>query len=490
MLTSEPIPTAILMVIFGILLASCVLLKRSLDRLGIPAVLLFLVLGMLSGSEGLIGIPFDDYHLAFRLGSIALVLILFDGGLNTSTRAVKKAASPACVLATIGVVLTAGLTALFARLLGLSWPVSLLLGAVVSSTDAATVFAVLRGSSIHLKERIGSTLEVESGLNDPMAVILTFTITEALMAGRVDPIHLAWSIPLQFVIGIGVGFGLGYGSRWLLNRVQVTTAGLYPILTVAIAFLCFGVATFLQGSGFMAVYIAAIIIGNGPLPARSGLARVHDAVAWLCQIGMFLMLGLLVVPSELIKIAGVGFGMAFLLTVFARPLAVILCMTPFRRPWRETIYLGWVGLRGAVPIILASYPVLAGVQGGDRVFNIVFFIVVFNSIIPGSTIRTLTRRWGFETEQKPTPAAVLEINSSRVLNGQLLSFFIDPAVAVCGATFSQVHFPPGASAVLLIRGDTIMACRGGTRMQAGDHVYVFCQDEDRPFIELLFGQPQ
>lgn len=486
----EPIPTAFLLAAFGALMAVSVLLKRWADRLGVPVVLIFLLLGMVAGSESIGGIHFEDYGLAFRLGTVALILILFDGGLNTSLATVRKAVAPAAVLATLGVVLTAGLTAVAARLFGMPWPIALLLGAVVSSTDAATVFAVLRGSQLTLKPRLNATLELESGLNDPMAVILTIALTQAFAGGPFSGWTLVWGVPLQLAVGLAAGLGFGYGARWVLNRVHLSTIGLYPILTLAVAFAAFGCATLLQGSGFLAVYIAAMVLGNGPLPSRSGLARVHDALAWLSQIGMFLMLGLLVFPSALLPVAGLGLAIAFFLALVARPLAVALCLLPFRMPSREVLYVGWVGLRGAVPIVLATFPVLYKVSGADEVFNLVFFIVVVNALIPGSTVRWLTRRWDLMAEERPSPPAVLEINSTRQLEGELASYFIDPSLAVCGVRLAQIKFPPGASAVLVVRDGALVACRGETELLPGDHVYVFMHHEDRPYIQLLFGRPQ
>lgn len=489
---AEPMPTAFLLAVFGVLMVASVLLKRSLDRLGIPVVLLFLVLGMLAGSEGLGRIPFDDHALAFRLGTVALVLILFDGGFSTSLRAARRVAAPASVLATLGVALTAGLTALGARLLGLGWAEALLLGAVVSSTDAATVFAVLRGSRLALKPRLGATLELESGLNDPMAVILTVSITTMLSAGagRVTVWTLLWSVPLQLAVGVGVGLAVGFGLRGLLARLRLSTAGLYPVVTLAGAFIAFGGATILQGSGFLAVYLAAMIAGNAPLPYKAGVARVHDALAWLSQIGMFLMLGLLVFPSRLPAAAAAGLAVAVLLAFAARPAAVWLSLLPFRFPPREVAYLGWVGLRGAVPIVLATFPVMSGVPGAERVFDIVFFIVVVNALLPGATVRWLTRRWRLDTAERPAPDAVLEINSAQPLGGELVSFFIEESVAVCGAALSEIEFPEGARAVLLYRDGVLQACAGDTRLRARDHVYVFCRREHRPIIELFFGHPQ
>ncbi|MBL0921944.1 MAG: potassium/proton antiporter [Phycisphaerales bacterium] len=482
--------TALLLGAFGALLLASVLLSRGLDRAGVPVALLFLILGMLAGSEGLLRIPFDNFQFAFRVGTLALILILFDGGLNTSLGAVRKAAWPASVLATAGVALTAGLVALAARMVGLPWAPALLLGAVVSSTDAATVFAVLRGSGLRLKKRLGATLELESGVNDPMAVILTVALTESILGGGGLHWSLAYLVPLQLLIGGVVGAIIGHVAREFLIRVKLSTGGLYPVITLAVAFIAFGGATVVQGSGFLAVYAAALVIGNGAIPYRSALRRIHDAIAWLCQIGMFLMLGMLVFPSQLLPVALPGLALGLFLAFVARPAAVALCLLPFRFPPRETLYLGWVGLRGAVPIILATFPVLSQVPDAHRIFNLVFFMVVVNAVVPGSTVRWVTRQLRLDIPESPTPSAVLEVASTRLLKGELMSFYIDPSLAVCDAALSQVVFPEGAGAALVVRGDELLAARGSTVLRQGDHVYIFCRPEDRPFIELLFGRPQ
>lgn len=488
--TTEFGSTALLLAIFGVLLLSCALLGRPVERFGIPLVFVFLVLGMLAGSEGIGGIAFDDYQFAFRLGTAALILILLDGGLNTSLTAVRRSFLPAAVLATVGVAATAGLVAGFSWLLGLSWAEAVLLGAVVSSTDAAAVFAVLRGGALRLQTRVGSTIELESGLNDPMAVILTVTATLFFLGQAPAPLRLAMDIPLQLLIGTVTGLAVGYGARWVLRGVRLSTAGLYPVLTLGLGLLAFGIATLGQGSGFLAVFAAAVVLGNGPLPYRSGLSRIHDALGWLSQVAMFLMLGLLVFPSQLWPVAQEGFLIALFLSFVARPLAVALCLAPFRFPVHEVVYVGWVGLRGAVPIILATFPVLSGVPGAMKVFNIVFFVVVMSALLPGATIRWVTRRFGLEAAQTPVPPAVLEINSTRVLSGDLISFFITEPLAVCNAALSEIAFPPESAAVLVIREGELVAARGTTVLRPGDHVYVFCRHEDRPFIELLFGRPQ
>jgi len=482
--------TALLLATFGVLLLICALLGRTVERLGLPIVFVFLILGILAGSESIGGIEFDDYQFAFRLGTIALILILLDGGLNTSLQTVRRSLAPAAILATIGVILTAALVALFARALGLTWPQAVLLGAVVSSTDAATVFAVLRGSRLQLTARVGTTIELESGFNDPMAVILTLTAIEWISSQDIPTWRLAFDIPVQLGLGLTVGLAAGYAASLLLTRVRLSTAGLYPILTLGLALIAYGVATILQGSGFLAVFVAAIVVGNAQIPYRSGLARIHDALAWLSQIAMFLMLGLLVYPSQLLPLAGVGVLIATFLAFVARPLAVLICLLPFRIPPREVAYIGWVGLRGAVPIILATIPVMSNVAGGAEVFNLVFFVVVLSAVLPGATIRWATRRLGLETPESPQPLAALEINSTRLLSGDLLAFHVSPALAVCDARLSQIPFPPASAAVLVVRGEELIAARGNTTLHAGDHVYVFCRPDDKPFIELLFGRPQ
>jgi cell volume regulation protein A len=390
------------------------------------------------------------------------------------------------------VALTAGLLAVPAHLWGgLSWPEALLLGAVVSSTDAAAVFAVLRGSALHLKRRVGVTLEVESGINDPVAVILTTALTANLLRpGELTGLTIGLDIVLQLVMGAVVGAGVGYGGRDLLRRLQLPTGGLYPAMTLALALLAYGVATLVHGSGFLAVYLAGLILGNGPLPYRAGLLRVHDALAWLSQIGMFLFLGLLVFPSELPAVAWLGLGLALLLAVVIRPIAVALCLAPFRYPREEMLFIGWVGLRGAVPIVLATFPVLAGAPGGDRIFHLVFFIVVMNALVPGATVAWVTRRLGLQSSEPPAPQAVLAIESRLPLKGELMSFYIDEALVVTGVTLAELDFPEGASVALIVRGDRLVPPKGSTTLQPGDHVYVIAQQEDRPLIQLMFGRPE
>ncbi|CAE7197846.1 nhaP [Symbiodinium necroappetens] len=484
---SEPTTTAVVLLIFGVLIAFSVLFTRALDRLGVPVVLLFLLLGMMGGSEGLGGLSFENYEVAYRLGTIALVLILFDGGLNTAHTSILRSLAPASTLATIGVFGTAGIVAVFARLFGLSWPEALLIGAIVSSTDAAAVFSVLRGGSLRVREPARSTIEVESCINDPMAIILTVSVVEYLRVGGGFSPWAIVEVPLQLLIGGVVGAAIGFASRWLLNRITLSTTGLFPVATLGVAFLAYGLSTIAHGSGFLGVFAAASVLGNGPLPYKSGLTRVHDAVAWFAQVSMFLMLGLLAFPSRLVDVAGVGMTLGLVLAFVARPVAAMLCVIPFGWKRADVIFTAWTGIRGAVPIVLATIPILAEIPGAERVFDIVFFIVVVSAIVPGASIVPLSRRLKMLDDSPAPPSATLEIHSRKRMDGEIHVYRVTPDVAVCGASLSEIVFPEHASVVLIVRGDEPLAARGVTRLREGDYVYVLCRHEDEPRIGLLFG---
>jgi cell volume regulation protein A len=487
---AEPLATAVLLTAAGLLVAAAVLVSRTSGRLGVPTALLFLAIGMLAGSQGVGRITFEDYGLTFRLGTVALVLILFDGGLSTPWASVRRVLIPAALLATVGVAATAALAALGAWWLGLPVPLALLFGAVVSSTDAASVFSVLRGGGIELRHRVGTVLELESGLNDPMAVILTLGFTRFALSGEAMGWHLALETMLQLGVGLGSGLLLGLGGRWIMARARLSAAGLYPVLTLALALLAFGLPTLLWGSGFLAVYATALVLGNGPLPYLSGLRRVHDALAWLGQVAMFLLLGLLAIPSRLVAQAGSGLALGLLLVFVARPAVVALCLAPFRFPPRELLFIGWVGLRGAVPIILATFPVLAGVRGAGGVFDLVFFVVVVSTALQGTTAPWLARRLGLERGGPAAPRAVLEIVSTRQLAGEVLTFQVEPASAVSGSRIADLPFPEEAAVMLILRGRELVAPRGNTVLTPGDQVSIFARPEDVPLVRLLFGSEE
>jgi cell volume regulation protein A len=486
----EPLSaTGLLLAALGVLLLLAVLLSPVSGRFGIPALLLFLLLGIAAGSEGLGGIPFDDYALAFRIGTIALVLILFDGGLNAPSGLLRATLPPAALLATVAVALTAALLAGIAIALGVPPPIAILLGAVTSSTDAAAVFAVLRSGHVRLKSWTSAVLELESGLNDPMAVILTVAITELLIGEAGGPLELVAGIGLQFLVGAGVGLAFGTGGARLLRAVPLPSAGLYPVATVALAFAIYGASTLLGGSGFLSVYLAGARIAAGRVPYEAGLRRVHDALAWLAQVVMFLALGLVVFPSRLVPLAPLGLGLALALAFVARPLAVYLCLLPFRVPWPGRHFVAWIGLRGAVPIVLAMYPVLRGVPDGDALFHLVFFAVLVNAVVPGTGVAWLARRLGQLDAAPAVPPARLELISLRDYDGSFLWYRIGEASAVADVALRDLALPAGCLLVLLLRGDRVVPPRGDTVLRPGDYACVFATPEERAFVDLVFGQP-
>jgi cell volume regulation protein A len=489
-MTSEPHATAVFFMVVALLLATSALVSHATQRLRVPAGLIFLAIGMLAGSEGIGGIAFDDYQFAFRIGSAALALILYDGGLNTPVDTLRRALLPAGLLATIGVAGTMAVVAVVAHWLGLPWSASFLLGAIVSSTDAAAVFAVLRSNGIQLKHRVGGALEVESGINDPVAVILTTLLTRQLIGGRVSIWIATLDVLREIAIGATIGVAIGLGARWLLARTRLPASGLYSVMTLATALLAFSLPTLLHGSGFLGVYVAAVALGAGRVPYGTGLRRIHDALAWLGQVAMFLVLGMLVYPSQLLDAAWIGTIVGLALAFVARPVMVALCLLPLRFPRNEVLYVGWVGLRGAVPIILATYPVLAGASGAARLFNIVFFIVVLNAFLPGTTVPWMTRRLALESEEPPPPEAVLTIESFDRLDGELLSYYVDEALPVAGMTLHELPFPDGAAVTMIVRGRELIAPKGDTRLEVGDHAYVLTKPDGVGMVQLLFGHPE
>jgi cell volume regulation protein A len=483
----EPFATGLWLAAAGSLLLLAGILSGVSRRLGVPGLLIFLVLGMLAGSDGIGGIPFDDYALAFRLGTIALVLILFDGGLNTPSTALRIAGHRALVLATLGVVLTAGGVAVTAHLLGFSWPVSLLIGSVVSSTDAAAVFSVLRGSGMRLEARTAATLEVESGLNDPVAVLLTIAATDAALGVQTSGWEIALGCLVSLAVGAAAGLASGWGGLILLRRVRLPATGMYPVLTVAIAFAAFGVATLLNGSGFLAVYLAAIVVGAGALPYRASIRVVHDGLAWLAQLSMFLMLGLLVYPTRMGTLADEGLILAAALAFVARPLAVLLLLAPFPAPLVERCFVAWVGLRGAVPVVLATYPVLARVPDGTTIFHLVFFITLASCLVPGATVTWLARRLGLGRIGEPLPPASIELVSRRAYPGDFVWYAVSHASAVADAAIRDLPLPESCLLVLILRQDTPVPARGDTVLRQDDQVCIFVPPGERQLLDLLFG---
>ena len=480
----------VVLALSGLLLLASSLLSRVGSRLGLPVSLLFLVIGMLAGSDGPGGIWYDRFDLSYACGTTALVVILFAGGLNTNLADVRRAAAPAAVLATVGVIGIAALTALGAHLLGLTWPEAMLFGAIVSSTDAAAVFSVLDG--VPLRRRVARVLELESGLNDPVAVILTTAATLNLAGETLPAWRFGVDILQQLVVGLVLGVAVGALARWLLRHVRLSTPALLPTVTVAMALVAYGVTTQLDGSGFLAVYVAGIVVGNGRLPHQVTLQRFHESLAWLAQVAMFLLLGLLVFPSQLPPVAGRGLLLALYLAIVARPAVVGICLLPFGFAWREIVCIAWLGLRGAVPIILATVPVLmlgtphAPERDLIDEFDLVFFVVVVGAFIPGMSVRWLPHLLRLEEPLAPEPAASIDITTSEPMREEQHTFFIAPSSPAADRTLSELPLPEDVTIMLIVRGGQIIAPRGTTRLSAGDHAFILCAPARFAAVSAVF----
>jgi len=392
----------------GALLTATVLAGTLSSRFGIPALIGFLGLGMLAGSDGPGGIVFADYGLAQAIGTAALLFILFSGGLDTSWRAVRSVAAPALLLATAGVVISAGvISAAAVLLLGFDLLQGLLLGAIIGSTDAAAVFAVLRTRGFELNAEIQSLIEFESGSNDPMAIFLVGAALLFIAVPATPLFSLAPSFLLQMSLGAGVGAAVGYAFTFYMRRTRLQTIGLALVVSIGAGCLSYGLAAVLGGNGFLAAYVSGIVAGNRAFPMSRPVKVFQDGVAWLGQVVMFLVLGLLVFPSQLSAVALPGLAITAILMFVARPLSVFICLAPFRRfDWRCGLFISWAGLRGAVPIVLATFPIMAGVPGSGTIFNMVFFVVLASSLIQGPTLGWVAKRLGVSGSDQAGPHAI------------------------------------------------------------------------------------
>jgi potassium/hydrogen antiporter len=480
------------MLLVGVLLLVGIGSSKFSARLGVPVLVLFLGVGMLAGSEGLGRIPFEDYALASNAGSAALALILFDGGLRTSLSAVRSVWRPALALSTVGVLITSLLTGLTAAwVLQLPLLQGLLLGSIVGSTDAAAVFSVLRTSGLKLPERLTDTLEVESGSNDPMAIFLTVGLI-SLITGSSDSFQgLVGLFFSQFGVGSLVGIALGRLAAWAVNRIHLHYPGLYPLLALAFGLVAFGLAAVLGGSGFLAVYVAGIVLGNSSIVFRRGIFSFHDALAWLGQIVLFVMLGLLSFPSRLLAVAGEGLLIALVLILLARPVAVVVSLLPFRFRRRELTFLSWVGLKGAVPITLATFPLLAGVPQSQLIFNAVFFVVLISAITQGWSLPLVARWLRIGRPADPAPALSVEIHALRHVDGEIVDYTVKPGAQVAGQHLRDLALPDGVLVTLILRGKQVVMPRGSTPLEPGDHVFVALRTRLQPLIDRLFDpQPE
>jgi potassium/hydrogen antiporter len=473
-----------LILIAGALLAAGILAALLADRVRVPGLLLFLGLGMLVGSEGVGGVEFSDASAAQTAGTIGLVLILFEGGLTAGWPEIRPVLRTVIGLATLGTFLTAIATGLAAMwIFDLSVLQGLILGAAVAATDSAAIFAVLRGS--RLERRLARTLEGESGMNDPVALLLVIGFGEWLA----DPSYGAPDMALAFVVKMTLGAILGVAAGWIARRaiayVDLPTQGLYPVATLATAALTYGIAEVAGGSGFLAVYVAALVLGTGSLAARSTVVSFHQGLSWLVQIGLFFLLGLLVFPSQLWGIAWQGLLLSVVLIFVARPLATYLVTQFSGLNIRERTILGWAGLRGAIPIWLATFPVLAGVAEANLIFNVVFFVVVTSTLIQGATIEPFARLLGVTSTERALPPPVADVGMVRELGAELISWRVREGDAAAGLLIRELGLPREALVHLIVRDGRAIAPRGSTRIEPGDELHLLVQEPLRQEVERL-----
>jgi cell volume regulation protein A len=477
-----------LMLITGALLIAGVLSSRLAARSGVPLIVLFVVVGLLAGEEGPLGIPLNDARLTSAVSVGLLALILFDGGLGTPVRQIRRVAGPATLLATLGVIVSAGITGAAAVLiLGMSWTEGLLLGSILGSTDAAAVFATFRGGGTTLPDRLRATLEVESGLNDPIAIFLVVTLT-GILSGAVAPAW--WTVGTTFasemVIGLVVGAGVGWLSSTIMRRLHLDVAGLYLVFSLATALLAFGAGQSLHGSGVISVYAAGVMIGHARLPFERGIRRFHDGIAWIAQVGVFVMLGLLAFPSKLIVVAPSGLAIAVVLVLLARPISVWISTLGFRFDWRDRLVIACGGLRGAVPVILATIPLASGIPGAGTLFDLTFFAVLISVLIQSTLMVPLARRLGRLEPECADASVSLELTALRETGQELLGYRVESGSAGDGRAIRELPLPTDALIVLVVRGKEVISPRGSTVLQGGDQVYVLSSVNYRRVVAELF----
>jgi len=462
----------------ALLLFVSVLASVASARFGFPLLLIFLVVGMLAGEDGFGGIEFNDFETAFLIGNLALAIILLDGGLRTHIRTFRVALKPALSLATIGVMITAGVTGAFAvQLLGIDWYYGLLLGAIIGSTDAAAVFSLLRSSGTRLNERVGSSIEIESGINDPMAIFLTITLVEVILAqGRLlDPI-----VPLMLVqqFGIGALLGVGFGLllREVVRRIDLAD-GLYALFIAAGGLLSFSIINHLGGSGFLGVYLTGLVIGTAKNRGTFHVLRVMDGLAWLAQAAMFLILGLLITPTAVLDNLLPALALAVILTFVARPIAVWVSLLPFHFNWRENAFVSWVGLRGAVPIVLALFPVIYGLDSADLFFEVAYVVVVTSLLLQGSTVALAAKWLKVEVPPAAEPRQRLDLHLPVEPLLEMVQFEVAPRSDAAGRRVAAMPFGEAANLCGVLRNQAFRTPTRDFRFQPGDIVVLIINEE-------------
>src|SRR5690606_7587629 len=467
----------------AVLVIISVLASKISHRLSLPALLLFLFIGMLAGSEGIGGIQFDDPFAAQSLGVIALTFILFAGGLDTPVSEVRSVLASGALLATLGVLITAGIVGLLCIvLLGFSPETAFLVAAITSSTDAAAVFSVLRSQKVGLKGNAKPLLEFESASNDPMAIFLTTSIIELVQHTQMPVTDWLIFVVRQMVIGVVLGYVLGYVTGKVMNKLHLEADGLYSVFTIAVVLFIYGFTATLGGSGFLAVYIAGLVLAMQNFIHIRSLVRFHDAVAWLMQIALFVVLGLQGFPSRLLPIDGTGIVVALILMFIGRPISVFLLLALSKFDFREKLMISWVGLRGAAPIVLATFPLLAGIAEADLIFNIVFFVVLVSVLLQGSTLVSVAKRLGVTTPLVPKPQYPFELVSNSNIKNELVEIAVSADSPAVDQQIVNLDLPKNSLIVLIARGQEIVVPSGNTTIHAGDILLVLA---DKPSLETI-----
>jgi potassium/hydrogen antiporter len=482
-----------ILLVGSILLFVSILAGKTSYKFGVPTLILFLAIGIIAGADGF-GIQFDSPSTAQFIGIVSLNFILFSGGLDTNWSSIKPVLGQGIMLSTVGVFLTAISLGLF------FWMISdftiyeaLLLGAIVSSTDAAAVFSILRSKSLALKYRLRSTLELESGSNDPMAYVLTIAFLGLVMNPDMSPWELAITFFRQMILGCILGLGFGWISKFSVNKINLGFEGLYPVLVISLMFVTFSVTDFLGGNGFLAVYLCAVYLGNQELIHKKTILKLYDGTAWLMQIVLFLTLGLLLNPREIIPLLGLGIAASLFLIFVARPIGVLISLLPFKMKFRRRWYISWVGLRGAVPIVFATYPLIAGIEKAPIIFNIVFFISVSSVIIQGTTLSKVAQWLKVLLPAKLKPKSAVDTFLNETPKTAMVEITIDPNNEVIGKKILEIGFPKNAIIAMIKREGEYITPNGTTTIEKNDQLIVLAESEislKNVYLALRTSEPE
>lgn len=473
------LPFEYILLVLSVLILISITLTKFSENLGLPALILFLVVGMLAGSDGPGKIYFDNVYIAQYVGIVALIFILFSGGLETKWRDVKPIMWTAFSLSTLGVVLTTAILGIFVHyFFQLPLLESLLIGAIISSTDAAAVFSVLRARGTKLKGNIKPLLELESGSNDPAAIILTVILIQLIQAEDVSVFRIIFFLIQQLVFGAAIGFGAGKVLSFAFNKFKFSYPSLYPVFAIASAIFVYAIAASLGASGILAVYIAAVILGNSEFIQKRSLIRFFDGLALLGQIIMFLTLGLLIYPSQLYNVIGAGLVLSAVLIFLARPIGVFISMMFSKFKLNEKMFISWVGLRGAVPVILATFPLTAGLEIGPYIFNLIFFITLTSALVQGWSIPLTAKMFGVRGQKVTNKHIPIEMTDAEKTNNDLLDLIIPPNSAVAGRSLAELKLPPESLITVIYRDNDYVVPSGGSILEEGDTILVLVNKEN------------